>query len=138
LKTHQGFTEHQVRWLSMLVMTRDIFIIPTANCLGIKDGHSTRLNVHQVIRFTVGYIYGRRNDGNVDPNRDFSYGRRSNHCFKSQTAKLFDRLMKATLTQIFITFHGGMVALGYEWGSINHLAPKDRSPDDNCNKQIGW
>ncbi len=56
---------------------------------------------------------------------------------KSSTARLFDKLMKSTLVQIFITFHGGMVALGYEWGSTNHLSPKDRSPDNNCNSQIG-
>ena len=32
-----------------------------------------------------------------------------------------------------VTFHGGMVALAYEWGSANHMAPRDTSPDDRVN-----
>jgi len=35
-----------------------------------------------------------------------------------------------------VTFHGGMVAIGYEWGSLNHPKPNDGSPDDNANREI--
>ena len=63
-------------------------------------------------------ISGFREDANnVDPNRDFSYSRKDSNCFKSSTAKLFHRIMKSNLIQIVVTFHGGMVAIGYEWGT---------------------
>lgn len=35
-----------------------------------------------------------------------------------------------------VTFHGGMAAIGYEWGSYNHMRPHEKSPDDNLNKMI--
>lgn len=38
--------------------------------------------------------------------------------------------------QMVVTFHGGMVAIGYEWGSLNHPKPNDGSPDDNANREI--
>ena len=60
--------------------------------------------------------YFREDANGVDPNRDFSYSRNDGNCFKSSTAKLFHRVMKNNLIQIVITFHGGMVAIGYEWG----------------------
>ena len=34
-----------------------------------------------------------------------------------------------------ITFHGGMVAIAYEWGSLNHNTPKDKCPDDIIHEQ---
>ena len=57
-----------------------------------------------------------REDAGVDPNRDFPYSRQDNNCFKSSTSRLFNAIMKANLVQIVVTFHGGMTAIGYEWG----------------------
>jgi hypothetical protein len=112
-----GVTSYDDRiWLAFLATRRDTYIIPTANCLG--------------------YIVNRRDDNGVDPNRDFSYSRQDGRCFMSTTAKIFGKLMAETLTQIFITFHGGMEAIGYEWGSKNHLKPDDPSPDNHCNSMI--
>lgn len=79
----------------------------------------------------------RREDAFVDPNRDFAYGRSNNRCFRSTTANIFVQLMKSNIIQLVVTFHGGMVALGYEWGSTNHLAPKDTSPDHLAHMNIG-
>lgn len=103
-------------WLAFLATRRDTYIIPTANCLG--------------------YMLNRRDDNGVDPNRDFSYSREDGRCFLSTTAKIFGKLMSETLSQIVITFHGGMEAIGYEWGSKNHLKPNDQSPDNQCNSMI--
>ena len=112
-----GVTSYNDRvWLAFLATRRDTYIIPTANCLG--------------------YIVNRRDDNGVDPNRDFSYSRQDGKCFMSTTAKIVGKLMAETLTQIFITFHGGMEAIGYEWGSKNHLKPDDPSPDDHCNSMV--
>jgi hypothetical protein len=45
--------------------------------------------------------------------------------------------MKRNIIQMVVTFHGGMVAIGYEWGSLNHPSPKDNSPDHNAYVSIG-
>ena len=85
----------------------------------------------------LGFLDGRRHDGYVDPNRDFPYGRSDPNCFRSPTARMFQALTSQTLTQLVLTFHGGMVALAYEWGAVNHLPPNDKSPDDISKAQIG-
>jgi hypothetical protein len=54
----------------------------------------------------------------------------------STTAKIFDKIMSNNIIQMVVTFHGGMVALGYEWGSKNHPVPRDASPDESANKQL--
>ncbi len=107
----------QRNWLAFLATRRDTYVIPTANCLG--------------------YIQCKRNDGRVDPNRDFPYSRQDSRCMQSPTARLFRHVMAQNLVQLVVTFHSGMVAIGYEWGSKNHMAPRDRSPDDSSNKVIG-
>lgn len=38
--------------------------------------------------------------------------------------------------QLVVTFHGGMVAIGYEWGSYNHMNPQDKSPDEHMNRDV--
>lgn len=81
-------------------------------------------------------MQNKREDAGVDPNRDFPYSRNNKKCMLSRTAKLFMALMVSNVIQVVVTFHGGMVALGYEWGSRNHLAPKDSSPDDIANLDI--
>lgn len=103
-------------WLAFLATRRDTMVIPTANCLG--------------------YMQNRREDAGVDPNRDFGYSRSDDNCLRSTTARIMNAVMSRSLMQIVITFHGGMVAIGYEWGSPNHPAPKDNSPDDNANAAL--
>lgn len=111
------FSVAQKTWLAYLASRRDTFIIPTANC--------------------VGYKLRRRNDAKgIDPNRDFSYVRNDNRCFLSTTAKIFHDLMLHNVIQVVVTFHGGMVAIGYEWGSKNHLSPRDASPDHRANMDV--
>jgi hypothetical protein len=36
-----------------------------------------------------------------------------------------------------VTFHGGMVAIGYEWGSVQHPRGKDKCPDNTAHQSIG-
>ena len=118
-----GLSTSQIIWLAFLATRRDTFIIPSANCLGYK--------------------YNVRADGGVDPNRDFAYSRdyrgggNDDQCLRSTTARIFNKLMEFTLFQLVITFHGGMQAIAYEWGSKNHDRPHDKSPDDKANSQMG-
>ena len=52
-------------------------------------------------------------------------------------AKIFQALFSTVSVQILVTFHGGMVALGYEWGSMDHPRGKDLCPDHVAHKEIG-
>lgn len=118
-----GLSSSQIIWLAFLATRRDTFIIPSANCLGYK--------------------YNVRSDAGVDPNRDFAYSRdyrgggNDDRCLRSTTARIFNKLLELTLFQLVITFHGGMQAIAYEWGSKNHDRPHDKSPDDKANSQLG-
>ena len=111
-----GISKGQRTWLAFLATRRETLIIPTANCMG--------------------YMKNIRSDGHIDPNRDYPYSRKDERCFLSSSARLFKVIMETSIIQTVVTFHGGMVALGYEWGSKNHMAPKDRSPDENAHKSV--
>lgn len=51
-------------------------------------------------------------------------------------AKIFQALFSTVSVQILVTFHGGMVALGYEWGSMDHVRGEDLSPDHAAHRDI--
>jgi hypothetical protein len=38
--------------------------------------------------------------------------------------------------QTLVTFHGGMAAIGYEWGSMQHLRGRDKCPDHLAHSAI--
>jgi hypothetical protein len=111
-----GISNADQDWLAFLATNRDSIIAPALNCLG--------------------HVQHRRSDHGIDPNRDFSYARRDNRCFLSTTARLTRELMRIYAIQLVITFHGGMEAIGYEWGTFSHNSPKDRSPDDYANHAL--
>jgi hypothetical protein len=127
LVEEDGLNQSQIVWLAFLATRRDTFIVPTANCLGYK--------------------YNTRADAGVDPNRDFGYsrdhgtsrgqGNGNDLCLRSTTSRIFNKLMELTILQLVVTFHGGMQAIGYEWGALNHKRPQDASPDDHANAQLG-
>jgi Zinc carboxypeptidase len=68
--------------------------------------------------------------GHVDPNRDFPFNQESSKCMVTITARAVNEVWQRHLFQLSLTFHGGMEAIGYEWGSPNHLAHGSSSPDD--------
>lgn len=82
---------HRV-WLTHLVTRRDIIIIPALNCLGYMKNH--------------------RNDGGIDPNRDFAYVRADTNCMLSTTAHILNKIFNDNIIQLVVTFHGGMEAIG--------------------------
>lgn len=103
-------------WLTVLATRRDTYIIPTTNCMG--------------------HLHHQRVESGVDTNRDFPYGRADGRCLRSTTAQVINSVMKNNLIQLVITFHGGMAAIGYEWGSLNHRSPQDDCPDSAVHSQI--
>ena len=110
-------TMSQRSWLTYLATRRDIYVLPAANCMG--------------------YLKNVREDLGTDPNRDFSYCRNNPYCFKSLSAQTFRALFAHSLIQIVVTFHGGMEAIGYEWGTEDKAGSlRDKSPDHNSHHQI--
>lgn len=94
-----------------------------------------------------GYYRNRREEYDetgfsIDMNRDFPYNNEPSKCFKTAGARVINYLFKKYLFQNGITFHGGMYAIGYPWGSENHLVngnPRNGhlSPDNTALKFIG-
>ena len=102
------------KWLLRLLHTRLITVMPTANALG--------------------YYQNVREENDVDPNRDFPWGVQSNECMRTTAARAINELYRDHLFRLAITFHGGMRAIAYEWGSPNY---KDKSPDNQALQPLG-
>eukprot|EP00439_Symbiodinium_sp_Y106_P063797 s1483_g9.t3 len=107
-----------------------------AEVVRLVDGRSTWLmpmtNAH-------GYANYKREENGMDPNRDFPYLQMPQRCMQTQTARAVNELFRRHLFQFSITFHGGMRALTYEWGSKNHLVKmkSTESPDESAFRQVG-
>lgn len=100
-----------------LVDGRSIWITPMTNPEGFANNH--------------------REEMGMDPNRDFPY--LQNNCMRTQTARVSNELFRRHLIQYMITFHGGMRALTYEWGSKNHMRGRKstESPDNQAFVDVG-
>lgn len=75
----------------------------------------------------------------MDPNRDFPYLQNPSNCMKTTAARAVNEAWRSHLFQAAVTFHGGMQAVGYEWGSPNHFGAggDSESPDDLGQRAIG-
>jgi len=102
----------------------------------LVDGRSTWIspmtNAH-------GFAKNTREENGMDPNRDFPYLQIPEHCMMTQTARTVNELFRRHLFQFELTFHGGMRALTYEWGSLNHMHNRKstESPDDRAFTTVG-
>ena len=55
----------------------------------------------------------------------------ASQCMQTTAARAVNELWREHLFQLAITFHGGMRAISYEWGSTNHRgSSRNVSPDD--------
>lgn len=110
----RGTKDHNP-WLRRLVDTRSIYFVPTANALG--------------------YYQNKREENYVDPNRDFPIDKPS-ECMKTIAARAINELWREHLFQVSLTFHGGMQAIAFEWGTktYHHSAV---SPDDLAQLELG-
>ena len=110
-----GIDDEHRRWLARLVATRRIVVVPTANALG--------------------YFRSRREENNIDPNRDFPYEQEPSRCMQTIAGRTLNEVFREHMFQLSLTFHGGMEVVGYEWG-----APKwegHYSPDHVAQQGIG-
>jgi len=102
--TQKGIPSPLRQWLARLVTTRRTVIIPTANALG--------------------YSQNKREEGSIDPNRDFPFDIQQYHeseCMQTIAGRSINELWRSHLFQIGLTFHGGMEVIGYEWGAPTYL-----------------
>lgn len=124
-------------YISFLIQTRTIVVMPVTNPSGYARGrreeHREDPNTHRFV--------------DIDPNRDFPYNRDKGNaeCMHSVTAQALNEVYRDNVFQLAITFHGGMVAIAYEWGSFNHKHSGrcttsytcNNSPDHRAEKQLG-
>ena len=104
-------------WMHRLVNTRTVLIMPMTNAIGVEQN--------------------RRDELGIDPNRDFPYDQDPSRCMATITARALNEVYRARLLQLVITFHGGMQAIAYNWGSFNYYQGKPhRSPDDVSQREI--
>ncbi|KAL4460479.1 hypothetical protein ABPG74_000230 [Tetrahymena malaccensis] len=76
----------------------------------------------------------------IDINRDFPYDTSERECFQSVGARIINFIWKKYLFTAAITFHGGMTAIGWPWGSTNHMISRSKgeiSPDQNAFYTLG-
>jgi hypothetical protein len=117
LKERYGMGDTQRQWLARLMSTRRILLVPAANALG--------------------YYRDAREEGNIDPNRDFPYDQLPEDaalCMQSIAARTLNELFRYYLISNSFTFHGGTELLGYEWGNPSHFG--SLSPDDVAQDQL--
>ncbi len=112
------------RWLTHMLQTRVIVILPAANAQGYMDD----MREERV---------GKRS---FDPNRDFPYDQDETTCMNTVVARSILKVFRDHMFVLGITFHGGDNCIAYEWGSNNH---KNKSggaqecPDDFAMFQVG-
>eukprot|EP00164_Ancoracysta_twista_P001425 GFYU01001856.1.p1 GENE.GFYU01001856.1~~GFYU01001856.1.p1 ORF type:complete len:640 (+),score=121.21 GFYU01001856.1:26-1945(+) len=104
----EGYEEND--WFKYLLDHRAIYIMPTTNAWG--------------------YHHNRREEHNIDPNRDFPYDK-GPKCMETVTGRAVNEVWREHLFQLAITFHGGDFVIGYEWGTYDHIknAHSTEAPD---------
>ncbi|TMW63577.1 hypothetical protein Poli38472_002518 [Pythium oligandrum] len=100
------------RWVQHLINTRSVFITPMTNAYG--------------------YAHDTREELNVDPNRDYNYMRSGSHCMQTMTSRVVNEIWREHIFQLAVTYHGGMRAISYEWGSPNHYLPNNPHRSEKC------
>lgn len=149
---NKGIDDVNRQWLARLVTTRRIVVVPTTNG---KSDIAIQYVLSPIFRYTLlkspfksfslkmrsrivalGYYRNRREEGPIDPNRDFPYDLNDNtKCMQTIAGRTANEIYREHMFQLALTFHGGMEVVAYEWGApswLGHL-----SPDDTAQSQIG-
>ena len=111
---HATREENYDAWIRHLVNTRTIIAMPMTNAWG--------------------YDHDERQELTVDTNRDYNYLQGPN-CMEAMTSRVVNEVWRDHIFQLSCTFHAGMRAIAYEWGSKNHN-PGDVSPDNTAQIQL--
>jgi len=96
-------------------VTTRVVILPSANALG--------------------YYRNTREEGNVDPNRDFPFDLTDpSKCMQTIAGRTLNEVFREHMIQLSLTFHGGMEVVANEWGATTFL--NYDSPDDTAQHDI--
>ena len=68
----------------------------------------------------LGYERFKRSEDSIDVNRDFAFDTSPSRCMASVAARAVNELWREHIFQLAVTFHGGMLAVAYEWGAPTH------------------
>ena len=110
--------ESQNPWVNRLLNLRSIFVTPITNSLGFDQN--------------------RREEGRIDPNRDYPIDQEPRNCMQAIASRIVNELFRAHLFQLAITFHGGMEAIALEWGTLSRTkSDQHKSPDDLALQHVG-
>jgi hypothetical protein len=111
----RGINDERRQWLSRLVSTRRIVVVPNANALGFfRQEHGEEL---------------------TDPNEDFAYDQENvDSCMKTIAARTINEIFREHLFQLALSFHSGEGGIGYSWGSPSW--PEQMSPDQRAQYQV--
>ena len=87
-------------WVTRLLDTRAVVMVPAANA--------------------VGYHENKREELGVDPNRDFAFDTAAPNCMRTIAARALNELWRESLFSFAVTFHGGDNLLAFPWGDTRH------------------
>ena len=103
-----GVDDEHRRWLSRLVSTRRIVVVPTANALGFDRSQ--------------------QGEELIDPREDFAYDQNlTDTCMQTIAVRTVNEIFREHIFQIAISFQSGTGGIGYSWGSPSWL--EQTSPD---------
>jgi len=103
----------------------------------VKRLLNTRLVVITPLTNSLGFDRNAREEGNIDPNRDYPIDQDPALCMRTITSRITNELFRNHLFQVAITFHGGMEAIAMEWGTLSRLKKNlHKSPDDFALMQL--
>ena len=95
-RIQKGIDDVHRKWLARIVSTRRIVVVPTANALG--------------------YFRDQREEGTIDPNRDFPYDLTDDtQCMQTIAGRTINEIYREHMFQLALTFHAGMEVVSYEW-----------------------
>ena len=80
----------------------------------------TRLVVAMPMPNAWGYYHNRREEINLDPNRDFAFNTKPDRCMETIAARAINEVWLEHVFQLGVTFHGGDNLIGYPWGDESH------------------
>lgn len=94
----------------------------------------TRLTVAMPMPNGWGYYHNKREEINIDPNRDFAFNTSPDRCMESIAARAINEVWINHVFQLGVTYHGGDNLIGYPWGDQTHCKHGSirKSPYSRC------
>jgi predicted deacylase len=96
----------------------------------LKDIIHDRIIVFYPLSNSKGFYQNKREENNLDANRDYPFGRGKEKCMMTRSAQIVNEIFRDYLIVGAITFHGGQNSLNWPWGHESHLYPSSEKNAD--------